>query len=213
MLESCYRAVIETVRREVASAGTPLFIGGKSMGGRMATHVAAADAALPLAGLVLLGYPLHPPGRPAERRDKHLPAIRRPMLFVQGSRDTFGTPDELTPVLDRLEPQPTLHIVDGGDHSFKVARSRNQAEVFRDIQKRIADWIRSARTMVRTSYGETRLHRKALQQLTRLTVHVCVPLVAAFERNGKQFDARRSKPRLIVFPLCRRVPIVGRAPR
>lgn len=141
VLESCYRAVIETVTREVASGGRPLFIGGKSMGGRMATHVAAADPALSLAGLVLLGYPLHPPGRPAERRDKHLPAIRRPMLFVQGSRDTFGTPDELMTVLDRLEPKPTLHIVDGGDHSFKVARSRNQAEVFHSVQQTIAGWI------------------------------------------------------------------------
>jgi uncharacterized protein len=141
VLESCYRAVIETVRREVACGDRPLFIGGKSMGGRMATHVAAADASLPLAGLVLLGYPLHPPGRPAEARDKHLPAIRRPMLFVQGSRDTFGTPDELKPVLDRLKPKPTLHVVDGGDHSFKVARSRNQADVFHAIQKTIADWI------------------------------------------------------------------------
>jgi len=144
VLESCYRAVIETVRREVSAKDGPIFIGGKSMGGRMATHVAAADPALKLAGLVLLGYPLHPPGRPAERRDQHLPAIRRPMLFVQGSRDTFGTPQELQPVLDTLEPKPTLFVIEGGDHSFKVARSRNQAEVFQSIQKGIADWISDA---------------------------------------------------------------------
>jgi predicted alpha/beta-hydrolase family hydrolase len=83
-LEACYRAVIDAVRAEVDSAQRSLFIGGKSMGGRIATQVAAADAALPIAGLVLLGYPLHPPGKPDERRDKHLPAIARPMLFVQG---------------------------------------------------------------------------------------------------------------------------------
>ena len=59
------------------------------------------------AGLVLLGYPLHPPGKPTERRDKHLPAIGRPMLFVQGTRDAFGTPDELAPVLAPLRPAPT----------------------------------------------------------------------------------------------------------
>ena len=141
VLESCYRSVIETVRREVGAKDEPIFIGGKSMGGRMATHVAAADPALPLGGLVLLGYPLHPPGRPAERRDQHLPAIRRPMLFVQGSRDTFGTPEELQPVLDTLEPRPALFVVVGGDHSFKVARSRDQAEVFQSIQRVIADWI------------------------------------------------------------------------
>jgi len=140
VLESCYRAVIEAVRREVNANGA-IFIGGKSMGGRMATHVAAADPGLKLGGLVLLGYPLHPPGRPAERRDKHLPAIRRPMLFVQGSRDTFGTPEELQPVLETLQPKPTLFVVGGGDHSFKVARSRNQAGVFRSVQKAIADWI------------------------------------------------------------------------
>jgi uncharacterized protein len=144
VLEACYRAVIETVRREVSEKVGSIFIGGKSMGGRMATHVAAADPELKLGGLVLLGYPLHPPGRPAERRDQHLPAIRRPMLFVQGSRDTFGTPEELQPVLDKLEPRPALLVVDGGDHSFKVARSRNQAEVFRSIQKVIADWISDA---------------------------------------------------------------------
>jgi uncharacterized protein len=141
VLESCYRAVIETVRREVSEKDGAIFIGGKSMGGRMATQVAAADPELKLGGLVLLGYPLHPPGRPADRRDQHLPAIRRPMLFVQGSRDTFGTPEELQPVLDKLEPKPVLFVVDGGDHSFKVARSRNQEEVFRSIQKVIADWI------------------------------------------------------------------------
>jgi uncharacterized protein len=141
VLESCYRAVIDTVRREVAGPGRPVFIGGKSMGGRIATQVAAADPALKLSGLVLLGYPLHPPGRPDQKRDKHLPAIRRPMLFVQGSRDAFGTPDELEPVLDALEPRPVLQVVDGGDHSFKVAKSRDQAEVFRSVQQAIATWI------------------------------------------------------------------------
>ena len=74
------------------------------MGGRIATQVAAADPTLPIAGLVLLGYPLHPPGRPTERRDKHLPAIGRPMLFVQGTRDAFGTPAELAPIVATLRP-------------------------------------------------------------------------------------------------------------
>src|ERR1700704_5048123 len=84
-LEACYRAAIDATRREVTAARRALFIGGKSMGGRIATQVAAADAGLPLAGLVLLGYPLHPPGRPERLRDAHLPAVSRPMLFVQGS--------------------------------------------------------------------------------------------------------------------------------
>ena len=98
----------------------------------------------PIAGLVLLGYPLHPPGRPDQRRDKHLPAIKRPMLFVQGSRDTFGTPAELTPILSTLEPRPVLHVVDNSDHSFKLAR-RNpgaQAAVHADVQRAIVHWVR-----------------------------------------------------------------------
>jgi predicted alpha/beta-hydrolase family hydrolase len=145
-LESCYRAVIDAVRAEVARARTALFIGGKSMGGRIATQVAAADPALPLAGLVLLGYPLHPPGKPAERRDKHLPAVARPMLFVQGSRDAFGTPAELAPIVSALQPAPTLHVAAQGDHSFKLSRKdpAAQAAMYADLQRVIAAWIRSA---------------------------------------------------------------------
>ena len=123
-LEACYRAVVEAVRNEVDSARRVLFIGGKSMGGRIATQIAAADRGLPIGGLVLLGYPLHPPGRPDRRRDAHLPAVGRPMLFVQGSRDAFGTPSELAPILGSLSPAPTLHVVEGGDHSFKLMRTR-----------------------------------------------------------------------------------------
>src|SRR5258708_27320613 len=74
-LEACWRSVIGAVRASVGSAARRLFIGGKSMGGRIATQVAAADPQLPIAGLTLLGYPLHPPGRPTKRRDKHLPAV------------------------------------------------------------------------------------------------------------------------------------------
>lgn len=142
VLEACWRAVIGAI---AGSTGNTLFIGGKSMGGRIATQVAASDADLPLAGLVLLGYPLHPPGRPDQRRDAHLPSINRPMLFVQGSRDTFGTPAELEPVLRALSPAPTLHVVDGGDHSFKLSRKNPsaQAEVYAGVQETIAAWIRA----------------------------------------------------------------------
>jgi predicted alpha/beta-hydrolase family hydrolase len=138
VLEACYRAVIDAVR----PASERVFIGGKSMGGRIATHVAAADPDRPIAGLVLLGYPLHPPGRPAERRDAHLPAVGRPMLFVQGSRDAFGTPAELTPALASMTPPATLHVVGGGDHSFKVSRAGDQAAVYDDVQQTIARWVK-----------------------------------------------------------------------
>ena len=142
-LESCFQAVIGTVVERVASARTALFIGGKSMGGRIATQVAAADAQLPIDGLVLLGYPLHPPGRPDERRDKHLPAIGRPLLFVQGTRDPFGTPTELAPILDALGANATLLPVDGGEHSFKIARKDAQAEVYTRVQEAIVTWTRA----------------------------------------------------------------------
>ena len=103
---------------------------------------------LPIDGLVLLGYPLHPPGRPNQLRDAHLGAVRRPMLIVQGERDTFGTPAELKPVLARLRPTPSLHVIDGGDHSLKITRSdkRAQAAVYESVQQRIVGWMRDVIT-------------------------------------------------------------------
>jgi predicted alpha/beta-hydrolase family hydrolase len=142
VLEACYGAVIQAMKSELGST-TPLFIGGKSMGGRIATHVAAAELAEAPRGIVLLGYPLHPPGRPNERRDAHLPDVPCPMLFVQGSRDAFGTPAELEPVFGALRAPATLYVVDGGDHSFKVTDSgRRQAQVFLDMQRAVVEWLR-----------------------------------------------------------------------
>jgi uncharacterized protein len=117
VLEQAWREAIERARVEMA--GLPLFIGGKSMGGRIASHV-ASQGCPDLAGLVFLGYPLHPPGKPEQRRDAHLPAIAEPMLFVQGSRDAFGTSEEIRALLPRLQ-HATLHELSGGDHSFKVS--------------------------------------------------------------------------------------------
>ena len=146
-LVACFRAVIGAARSEVASARERLFIGGKSMGGRASTHVAAEDPDLSIDGIVLLGYPLHPPGRPDQTRDAHLPGVRRPMLFVQGTRDTFGTPSELKPILSSLAPLPTLHTVEGGDHSFKVAgrdQKARQAAIYSEIQDTIIEWMARA---------------------------------------------------------------------
>lgn len=142
VLEACYRAVIDAVQARVPSSHRAIFIGGKSMGGRMSTYL-ATDPSLTLSGVVLLGYPLHPPGKPDERRDAHLPDIGRPVLIVQGSGDTFGTPEELSPVLTQMSPAPTLHVVAGGDHSFKVRGGKAaQAAVHGRIHQTIADWIR-----------------------------------------------------------------------
>jgi predicted alpha/beta-hydrolase family hydrolase len=108
------------------SAKGPMIAAGKSMGGRIASQVAAAGGFDPVpAALVFFGYPLHPPGKPAQRRDAHLPKITAPMLFLQGTRDPFGTPDEMTSLVASL-PSATLHIVDGGDHSL-VASKRASA--------------------------------------------------------------------------------------
>ena len=144
VLESCYRAVIHAVREHVDSARQTLVIGGKSMGGRIATHVAAADKALPVAGVVLLGYPLHPAGRPDQRRDAHLPAVARPMLFVQGSRDALGLPAELMPVIERIVPAPTIHVVEGGDHSFTLPgrNPSDQAAALTEVHAAIVAWVR-----------------------------------------------------------------------
>jgi predicted alpha/beta-hydrolase family hydrolase len=149
-LMACYDSVIAFARDHVASARERLFLGGKSMGGRVGTHIAAVAAPASasnrptLKGLVLLGYPLHPPGQPDKPRDAHLPNVRVPMLFVQGSRDAFGTPSELEAVFDRLSPRPTMRIVEGGDHSFKISgrdAARRQADVYVDVQDAIVAWI------------------------------------------------------------------------
>jgi len=141
-LEACYRAVIEAVREQMNSGRDALAIGGKSMGGRIASQVAAAGIG-DLAGLVFLGYPLHPPGRPDRLRAKHLSDIKAPMLFVQGSRDAFGTPDELRPIVTPLEPPADVYPVEGGDHSFKVRKGAgaSQEDIYRAIQDHIAAWL------------------------------------------------------------------------
>ncbi len=123
VLEATWRAVLDAVRVRTDVALARVFIGGKSMGGRIATQVAAQGAG-DIAGLVLLGYPLHPPGRPDKLRASHLAAIEAPMLFVQGSRDAFGTPDELAPIVAPLAERGTrLFVVQDGDHSLGPRKS------------------------------------------------------------------------------------------
>jgi predicted alpha/beta-hydrolase family hydrolase len=142
-LEACYRAVIATIARRKRGRGA-LAIGGKSMGGRIASQVAAGDAP-DVAGLVLLGYPLRPPGKHDQLRAKHLSQIKAPMLFVQGSRDAFGTPQELRPILEKLAARAELYEVAGGDHSFKVLKRAGvtQEETYRAVQERIDRWLRA----------------------------------------------------------------------
>jgi predicted alpha/beta-hydrolase family hydrolase len=118
VLEATWQAAMLAVRARKEAEGRRLFAGGKSMGGRIATQVAAGGGLGEIGGLVLLGYPLHPPGRPDRLRVAHLPKVPVPMLFVQGSRDAFGTPAELSPFVESLPAGGRLFVVEGGDHSL-----------------------------------------------------------------------------------------------
>jgi predicted alpha/beta-hydrolase family hydrolase len=147
-LEACYRAAVSAARNHGPFSRNAVFMGGKSMGGRIATHLAAAAgsdaAANGIRGLVLLGYPLHPPGKPDQLRAAHLEKIRVPMLFVQGSRDPFGTPAELQPIVERLGADVTLYVVENGDHSLAPPRKgpRTVDQIHGDLQDMIVDWLR-----------------------------------------------------------------------
>lgn len=129
--------------REVAPE-LPLVAGGKSFGGRMTSN-AAAHLGLPgVLGIAFLGFPLHAPKQPGESRAEHLAAVGLPMLFLQGTRDTFADLGLITSVCARL-PRATLHVVEGGDHSFAVpkASGRTGAEVMDELATAVAEWCRS----------------------------------------------------------------------
>jgi hypothetical protein len=148
-LESCFGAVVDWAVERDEFAARRLLIGGKSMGGRIATHLAAAGfvaragAGPAVGGIVTLGYPLHPPGKPQQLRSAHLGSIRAPWLIVQGSRDTFGTPAELRPVITTVPAAVTLHVVAGGDHSFAVSRTPRET-VLAAVADVIVDWATAA---------------------------------------------------------------------
>ena len=132
-LEACYRAVATAVGEEVPK----LFRGGKSMGGRIASHIVADGFSS--AGLVFFGYPLHPPGKPERIRDAHLKQVRAPMLFLQGTRDAFASPDLLHRTIAAL-PSASLVEIERGDHSFKVP-GRAPTEVMEELIEAAARFI------------------------------------------------------------------------
>ena len=141
--ETLKAAVTQAVARARAESGDlPVIAGGKSLGGRM-TSLAAAGGGLPgVGGLVFLGFPLHAPGKPGVGRAEHLDDIEQPMLLIQGTRDSLADLNLITSVCKRVGGKATLHVVDGGDHSFKVLKrsGRDQGEVMTEIANTVVAW-------------------------------------------------------------------------
>ena len=135
------RAAVAAAQRRAPTAA--LFAGGRSFGGRMSSQAQALAPLPAVRGLVFLGFPLHPAGRPGSERAAHLERIERPMLFVQGSHDALAQPALLERVLQGLHGRATVHWVDAADHSFHVpARTgRTDAEVRHALLADVAEWM------------------------------------------------------------------------
>jgi predicted alpha/beta-hydrolase family hydrolase len=135
--------VVGAVRAATEAApGLPLLAGGKSMGGRMTSEAAAQHPLHGVRGLVFFGFPLHPPDRPGTKRADHLLKVTIPMLFLQGTRDTFADLQLLRPVSAKLGSRATLHVIEKADHSFHVLKSagRSDDEVLEELAETVASW-------------------------------------------------------------------------
>ncbi|MGE3887562.1 MAG: alpha/beta fold hydrolase [Vicinamibacterales bacterium] len=151
VLEDAFRRAMAAALSHEHLRGSRVFIGGKSMGGRIATHLAAnpdgwPEGVPPLSGVVVLGYPLVPPGgRSKGDRISHLRRLHVPALIVQGTRDAFGDPDEVREAVfgDGATPPIDIHAVEGGDHSFGVLKSsgRDQDAVHAEVLDAVTAWI------------------------------------------------------------------------
>ena len=138
--EATVRAAVEEAAR--VAPGLPLVAGGKSFGGRMTSSAQANAPLRGVTGLVFLGFPLHPPGRPGITRADHLERVAVPMLFLQGTRDEFADLTLLRQVVTRLGKRATLHLFEGGDHSFKVLKrsGKTEADVMSEVAGAIVGW-------------------------------------------------------------------------
>lgn len=141
ILEACYARVLHTVRNDRRIACQRIVIGGKSLGGRIASHLAAYGEEV--AGLLLLGCPLHPPRKPDRLRVAHLTNIRIPMLFFCGTREALCELPLLQQALACLSVRAGLHIIEGGDHSFKLPKSmqRDTTAVCAEITEASVHWL------------------------------------------------------------------------
>ena len=142
LLTKTWNAALKMARSIEATVGRSIFAAGKSMGGRIAS-IMASRGDLPVAGLIYLGYPLHPPGKKDRLRVEHLPAIRIPQLFISGTRDSLCDLSLLHKVLGGLSFPWELREIVGGDHSFKVLKSLNQSQesIYSTIVETIAGWM------------------------------------------------------------------------
>ncbi len=143
------RVLVETVRRAIKSArercgDLPLIAGGKSLGGRMISTAASEEALPGVQGIVFFGFPLHAPGKPSTERGEHLVRVQIPMLFLQGTRDSFADPNMLLPLIDRLQEKghAKIHTIDGGDHSFHILKKsgRTDLDVLEELGTIVRDW-------------------------------------------------------------------------
>ena len=139
-LKACWRSVADWLKQELEP--TALFLGGKSMGGRMASYLAAEG--YPCAGLVLLGYPLHPPGRTDKLRKEHLPGISVPMLFIAGTRDPLSNFELLQATIGEIGELASLHVIPDGDHSFRVPKraGRSESQITAEILDVTGRWMK-----------------------------------------------------------------------
>ena len=135
------RAAVDAAR--AALPGLPLFAGGKSFGGRMTSQAQAENPLQQVLGLAFLGFPLHPPDKPSDSRAAHLAKVNIPMLFIQGARDAFATPEFLSPLITLLKPRATLVLLPDADHSFHVpARSTfTNAQINHDMISALTEWM------------------------------------------------------------------------
>lgn len=143
VLRATVRAAVEAGREEAADL--PLLAGGKSMGGRMTSAAAAEEPLAGVSGIVFLGFPLHPAGRPGTERAEHLSRVRLPMLFLQGTRDRLADLDLLRPVVEALGARAILRRVEEADHAFRVPKRVGRAEedVLAELAGAVARWARS----------------------------------------------------------------------
>jgi len=143
VLRATVRAAVARARELLPSL--KLFAGGKSLGGRMTSHAAAERQLDEVAGLIFLGFPLHPPKRPAIERAEHLARVGQPMLFLQGTRDDLADLTLVREVCGGLGDRVTLHVVEGADHSFGVLKrsGRTGSEVLDELADTIAGWCRT----------------------------------------------------------------------